>query len=166
MRHGVPLSVVGNGTSTVAALLEEKNRMRRHLDLPTHPEVAIDDDIIAYLSAQGLHLNSVLAKGERVFLRSSAGYPAGADTILLDLSRIDSSYLDIVSRACQSVPGLHYCGVDIVIEDIYKPATDNNYWILELNANPALIAFYDPWAGETVDVAGKIVQMLVARYPF
>ncbi len=165
VRQGVPLSVVGDGISTVSELLEQKNLMRRHLDLPTHPEVAIDDSIVAYLAAQGLNPSSVPETDERVFLRSSAGYPAGADTILLDLSRIDSSYLDIVSRACQSVPGLHYCGVDIVIKDIYKPATDDNYWILELNANPALIAFYYPWAGEKVDVAGKIVQMLVERYP-
>ncbi|MBN0987064.1 hypothetical protein [Amphritea pacifica] len=166
VRRGVPLSVVGDGQCTIAELLEQKNRERRKRALITHPEVAIDNKIIEYLKAQNLTIESVLPSGERVFLRSSAGYPEGADTILLDKDEVHPDYLNIVARACQSVPGLHFSGVDIVIRDVTQPATDNNYWILELNSDPAFIPFYYPWKGKVVDVAGLTIDMMIERFPF
>ena len=96
----------------------------------------------------------------------ASSYIAGADTILYDLKRIHPSYLEIVARACQSVPGLYFSGVDIVIADIYAPATEENYWILELNDTPGIAPFYFPWEGEIVDVSGQLLELLQNDYPF
>jgi len=166
VRKGVPLSVVGDGLRSIEVLLAEKNQQRKERNLVTHPQVAIDSRIVDYLDAQGLTTESVVPAGKRVFLRSSGGYPEGADTILLDKKDVHPDYLRIVAKACQSVQGLHFSGVDIVIKDVTQPASDQNYWILELNSDPAFVPFYYPWEGEVVDVAGHTIDMLLRNYPF
>ncbi len=166
IRQGIPLSVVGDGVSSIATLLDVKNQQRRARQLVTHPEVEIDSQIRDFLKPQGLEPESIIAKGSRVFLRSSGGHSAAADTLLIDPADIHPDYLNIVAAACQSVPGLYYSGVDIVIKDKYQPATQDNYWFIELNANPGLSPFYYPWQGATVDIGGHLLSLLSRHYPF
>jgi len=43
------------------------------------------------------------------------------------------------------------------------PATAANYRILEINNNPGLVPFHFPWKGESQDVAGAMIRMLLAH---
>lgn len=165
VKVGLPLGVIGDGNTTISELIERKNTERAVRALPSHPQIEMDEDILRNMTTQGYTIKSVPENGERVMLRFSSGAPAGADSISFDLDTLHPSYLDIVARACQSVPGLHYCGVDIVIEDIYAPATQSNYWFLELNANPALISLYYPWEGPLTDVASEMIDTIHRYYP-
>jgi D-alanine-D-alanine ligase-like ATP-grasp enzyme len=165
IRQGIPLSVVGDGTQTIAGLLDMKNLQREKRNLVTHPAVPIDAQMLDFLKLQGLTPEHILPANKRVFLRASAGRSAAADSILIDTNDIHPDYLEIVSAACQSVPGLHYSGVDIIIKDKHQSASNDNHWLIELNANPGIAAFYHPWQGKTVDVGGYLVDLL-GRYPF
>ncbi len=166
VRQGIPFSVVGNGESTILELLELKNRERKERQSLTHPPKELNDEMKRLLAVQGFTQESIPNANQRVFLGVASSYIAGADTILYDLTRIHPSYLEIVERACQSVPGLYFSGVDIVIADIYAAATEDNYWILELNDTPGIAPFYFPWEGDVVDVAGRLVELLQGCYPF
>ena len=77
---------------------------------------------------------------------------------------VHPSYREIVAKACKEIPGLLYSGVDLVIEDYRVPATDDNYWLLEFNASPALLSFYYPWQGKKVDVAARMLDLLERHY--
>jgi|GEM_PF-1568716 len=166
VKVGLPLGVTGDGNSNISKLIEHKNAERAVRALPSHPQIEMEEDILRNMAAQGYTIKSVPKNGERVMLRFSSGAPAGADSISFDLDTLHPSYLDIIARACQSVPGLYYCGVDIVTEDIYAPATQSNYWILELNANPDFISLYYPWEGPVTDVAGEMIDTIRLYYPF
>ncbi|MBN1006412.1 hypothetical protein [Amphritea pacifica] len=166
IRQGIPLSVVGDGHRSISTLLDEKNQQRRKRNLVTHPTVEIDSHINHFLEAQGYSPSSVPAKNSRVFLRSSAGHSEAADTILIAPEEIHPDYLEIVAKACKSVPGLYYSGVDIVIKDKSQPASDDNYWLIELNANPGLSPYYYPWVGDKVDVCKNLINLISQKYPF
>jgi D-alanine-D-alanine ligase-like ATP-grasp enzyme len=159
------MSVVGDGHSNVKTLVEEKNLERIQRAIPMHPVFKVDEDALKFLTSQGLNLNYVPAACETVFLSGASNSTVSADTILYSLNQVHPSYLGIVKKACMSVPGLHFSGVDIVIQDISQPASPDNHWLLELNTSPYITSFYYPWKGNTVDVAGKILDMIEANYP-
>lgn len=164
IRCGRPCSVVGDGGASLLELANAKNAERVQRDLPTHPPFAINDAMGEYLERHGRALDDVPAAGERVFLSGVSNATAGADSYLF-WEEVHPSYREIVAKACQDLPGLHYSGVDLVIEDYTVPATDNNYWLLEFNTSPALLSFYYPWEGQKVDVAARILDMLERHYP-
>ena len=166
VRCGIPMNVVGDGKSNIQQLVENKNSERKHRDLPTHPPLEIDDEVLSHMAIKGLTFDHIPALSETVFLRGVSNGTAGADTTLFDLDQVHPSYLEIVAEACKSVDGLRYSGADIVIRDITQPAAPGNHWLLELNASPAITGFYFPWEGNTVDVAGHVLDLLLASYPF
>lgn len=159
IKLGIPFSIVGDGISTVQTLLKRKNEERKARNCVTHPPLEFSDKMQLQLNTQNLHLEGIPEKDRTVFLKSSAGLDEGADAILLELNDIHPSYINIVESACASIPSLTIAGIDIVIEDRIKPA-NNNYAILEINANPALSPFYFPWKGKEIDIGSRIIDML------
>ena len=163
IRCGRPLSVVGDGISSLADLLEAKNEARRQRALPNHQVFRVNQETLDYLEQQGRHIDDVAPAGERVFLRGASNANAGADSYLY-WDEVHPSYRKIVEEACQSMPGLYLCGVDLIIRDMSQPAERGNYWILEMNSNPAITSYYYPWEGKTVDVADLLIEMLHRNY--
>lgn len=159
IKLGVPFSVRGDGASSVSMLIKKKNKERQLRNIVTHPVLEFCSKMQAQLDTQNIKLSDIPKKGETVFLKASAGLDEGADAIVLDMNDIHPSYIQIVERACASIPSMTIAGVDIIIEDKLKPAQDN-YAILEINVNPAISPFYFPWEGPEVDVAEKIIEML------
>jgi len=162
IRCGVPMSVVGDGVSTVAELAAAKNAERRMRALPTHPPYPIDETVVEFLGRFGHSLNDVPAPDERIYLSGVSNGSAGADTFPVS-DEVHPSYRDVVAQACQAVPGLRFAGVDLVIADKGQSATMGNHWFLEINVNPMIAGFYYPWEGEVVDIAGAILDMLLKR---
>lgn len=163
IRYGLPANVIGDGVSTIAELAEAKNAERVRRALPTHPVFPIDEKVREYLERHGRSLEDVPEASERVFIQGVSNATAGADSFLL-WDEVHPSYREVVEQACAAIPGLLFSGVDIIIKDIAQPAAPGNHWFLEINSNPAISSFYYPWEGEVVDVAGKILDMLIDRY--
>ena len=115
---------------------------------------------------QNISLTDIPETGRTIYLSGASNAPAGADTYLIDKGNFHPSYFEIVEGACKNVPGLHFSGVDIIIEDITKPAAKENYWLLELNVSPATSGFYYPWKGRPVDVAGLLLDYLAQERDF
>ncbi|RZJ96529.1 MAG: hypothetical protein EON88_07155 [Brevundimonas sp.] len=163
-KYGRPASVVGDGVSTIAALAKARNDERARRALPSHLPLPTDADTEAYLAAQGLGLASVPPASERVFLRGTSNGSTGGDAIICT-DQVHPSYLEVMTQACRSVPGLHVTAVDAMIADIRQPAAPDNHWILELNGSPGYAPFCVPWEGEPIDVAGLVLDYLATDYP-
>ena len=159
-----PASVVGDGVSSIAALVAERNRERERRALISHMATPLDAEARAVLNDQGLDPDAVPERGRRVFLRMASNESTGGDAIILT-DEIHPSYAAVIAEACRAVPGLHITAVDAMITDISRPAAPGNHWILELNGSPGYSPFCAPWAGDPVDIAGRILDYLALDYP-
>ncbi|WP_372399387.1 hypothetical protein ABMY26_31170 [Azospirillum sp. HJ39] len=157
-----PASVVGDGTASIAQLIDAKNRLPRRQELHGHSDIEVDDDLLDFLAMAGRSLDDVPAPSERVFLRGTSNGATGADSI--DCHRdLHPSYIDLIAAACTTVPGLNLTAADVMIRDPSVPAQRGNYWILELNRNPGIRPYHFPWRGEPQDIAGAILDFLEQR---
>jgi len=130
----VPLNVMGDGRSTIAALLALKQR--QFVASSRDTQIRKDDPRISRkLSRQGLSFRSVPAKGERVFLLDNANLSTGGDSI--DVTAAIHPAFRRIAVALTKDMGLRLCGVDLMIEgDISE--RPGKYRVIEINAAPGL----------------------------
>ena len=132
----IPLSVIGDGRSTIAKLLERKQRFFKKSGRDT--QIKTNDFRMAMkLARNGLDMSSVLKKGEHIFLLDNANLSTGGDS--LDVT--DSVHPSFARLAIQLTKdmGLRFCGVDLMIDgELSDDAAMVKYWILEINAAPGL----------------------------
>jgi D-alanine-D-alanine ligase-like ATP-grasp enzyme len=130
----VPLSVIGNGTSSIRALLKAKQKdfVKEGRDT----RIKMDDPrILEKLARENKDINSVPKKDERVYLLDNANLSSGGDSLDVT-SAMHKSVRKLAIQLTKDM-GLRLCGVDMIIEgDIGAPL--KKYWILEINAAPGL----------------------------
>ncbi len=130
----IPLSVEGDGASSVRELLEKKQRGFKRARRDT--QIRIDDPRIRMkLASQRLRLSSVLPKGKRVYLLDNANLSSGGDAVDVTAS-MHSAYIKMAIRLTKDM-GLRLCGVDVIAETPIKEKP-GKYWILEVNSSPGL----------------------------
>ncbi|MEJ0053615.1 MAG: cyanophycin synthetase [bacterium] len=132
--YRVPLSVVGNGKASVAALLKSKQKEFRRAGRDT--AIRADDPRIAEkLEHQGLSFASVLRKDQKVFLLDNANLSTGGESEDVTES-VHKEFRKIAVSLTRDM-GLRLCGVDLMIDgDISEPP--KTYWVLEVNSAPGL----------------------------
>ncbi|MDJ0930290.1 hypothetical protein [Breoghania sp.] len=156
-----PPRATGDGKSTVADLLKALNAERRERNLPLHTELDInDDDMCCALALQGYAPENIPEKGEVVrFSRVSNG---SAGTVSINcLDKVHPGYLDLMAQACDLFPSLQFAGIDVILRDRREAPSDDNHWILEVNASPCAATYYYPWGGEKIDVLSPLVDRLI-----
>ncbi|MCY7370698.1 MAG: cyanophycin synthetase [Polaromonas sp.] len=157
-----PPQVVGDGTHSVAQLVEIVNRDPRrgegHATALT--KIRFDDIAIGLLAANGLGPDSVPARGARVVLRSNANLSTGGTAS--DVT--DDVHPDIAARAVAAAQmvGLHICGVDMICESMLKPLEAQRGGVVEVNAAPGLRMHLSPSYGKGRAVG---VAMIDALFP-
>lgn len=130
----VPLSVVGNGRSSIGALLSDKQRGFDEALRDTRIDLA-DPRIAVKLAHGGRTLRSVPARGETVFALDNANLSTGGDAI--DVTKeVHPRFAELAVRVTSDM-GLRLCGVDFMIDGTIDERPDR-YWILEVNAAPGL----------------------------
>src|SRR3990167_2397225 len=129
----IPLSICGNGNSTVKELIEEKEQSFRQINR----SIAIDshDRRIQWsLKRNALSLDAILEQGRMFMLLSNANLSSGGD-IRDVINSINASYTQ-VARLCARDMGLQLCGIDLLIDG---DGTDEKAsTIIEVNAGPGL----------------------------
>src|SRR3954470_17178604 len=132
----VPARVVGDGRSTIRALIEEANRDPRrgigHTKILTR--LPLDEQTEAFLAAQGKSPDTIPADQEVVYLRQTANLSTGGTAI----DRTDEMHPDNVT-ACEMAAGavgLDIAGLDVLTDDISVPFRENGAVIIEVNAGP------------------------------
>jgi hypothetical protein len=129
-----PLSVVGDGKSTIAQLLKRKQlallKMGRNAQIDHE-----DPRMIQKLKRQKLTLASIPPKDFKVFLLDNSNLSTGGDAI--DVTETIHPEFKKIAITLTKEMGLRLCGVDLIVEGTIteKP---KKYWILEINAGPGL----------------------------
>jgi len=152
----IPLSVVGDGKTSIQRLLQMKQR--QFIAAKRGTRIKVDDPRIAEkLKRRGLTLRSVPSFGERVFLLDSANLSSGGDAVDVTAS-VDSVFRQMAVRLTSDM-NLRLCGVDLMVDGhISRPPVPEKYWVLEINAAPGL----DHYA-KTGKAQEKIVEKLYLK---
>jgi len=154
-----PANIVGDGKSTIGELINEKNRGRG--DDYRHPllKIVIDDEVERHLKNQSLTIDSVLNKGDKIYLRKNSNLSTGGDSIdYTDI--IPDAYKKIAEKASKAL-GLNIAGVDIIISDYNEEPNSNNHIIIELNA-PAMLSMHNyPYIGQNRNVEKYVLDSIL-----
>ena len=151
-----PANVIGDGKRSVRELVVAKNTDPRSYKLPdSYIRIGVVER--ALLAEAGLTIDSIPARGKKVYLRKNSNVHSGGDPIGID--NMPPFYKKIAIRAAASV-GAKICGVDMIITELGARPRNNNYSIIELNWNPAIFMHAYPFKGKSHDVGGAILDFL------
>jgi len=133
----IPLSVIGDGKSSVFSLLKQKqkdfilNKRDTRIDFS-------DKRIKDKLNKQNLNFKSILEKGKQVFLLDNANLSTGGDSV--DVTNTIHKEFQKIAVELTKKMGLRIAGVDVMVTkgNITKNPKDCSYFIIEINAAPGL----------------------------
>lgn len=156
----IPGHVLGDGSSSVEALVERVNadprRADNHDGLLTRLE--LDEEADRLLARRGYTRASVPEAGEPVYLRSTANLSRGGTaTDVTDQVHPDNRTM--AERAANAV-GLDVAGIDFITPDISRSHLEGNGAVCEVNAAPGLRMHMSPVEGQPRDVAEAIIEQL------
>jgi len=130
----LPLSVVGDGVSSIKNLLIKKQKEFIQSGRDTRIDLE-DVRISTKLKHQGLNFNSIPARGEKIFLLDNANLSTGGDSVDVT-DKIHPEFYKIAVDLTRDM-GLRLCGVDLMIKGLIDEAPDK-YFIIEVNSAPGL----------------------------
>lgn len=158
-----PASVFGDGKSSIAELLINKNVARKrnpHLwARPAKYDAAAQHE----LQKAGRDLDTVLPAGERQLLANTCSLSQGGDSIDV-LDELHPSIKEACVASVKAMPGLHFCGVDFLLEDHTKPLDEQDAGVCELNAHAAIGNCEYPMFGTGRPVAKTLMKTSVDHY--
>jgi len=138
----LPPTVVGDGRSTIASLVDAENRHR--INARGSAGLALlklDHDALFTLRAAGLGPRSVPASGVRVTVKSVTNQNRNEDSETVPRSAIDDRLVAECAAAVEAV-GLRLSGVDIVTRDLGAPLRDSGGAVIDVNGMPGLNHHY------------------------
>jgi len=129
----IPLTIIGDGQSTIEALLAAKK-----IALGQNGRMSVinisDPRMINKLQKKGLTIHSILRDKEKITLLDNANLSNGG--MAIDWShKIHPSYKALAINITKAM-GLRLCGVDIITADISQPV--DKYHVIEINSAPGL----------------------------
>lgn len=155
-----PASVIGDGKSTIQELIDITNEdpRRGYGHEKTLTQIKVDEFTLDMLDKANLTLESVLPKGEELYLKPTANLSTGGTaTDITDMVHPDNIFMcERIAR----IIGLDICGIDIMAENLTEPVKDNGGAILEVNAAPGFRMHIDPAEGIPRNVAEPVIDML------
>lgn len=145
----IPAFVTGDGKHSIKELIKEENKdPRRNISNPAHilKPIVIDKPLTDLLEENGLTLDSIPEKEEKIYVRNVASMSRGG---------ITEDYTDKVSPEIKSIvesiaktAHIFAMGADIICNDISKPLTKENGALLEVNTMPESYLNFYPIIGQ------------------
>lgn len=148
----IPPRVFGDGKSTIAQLIKEK---QKH----THRKTPIDKTLEKILKEQGFSLGYILKAGEIASIKKSSSLAEGGETRDVTDS-VNKEIVSICAKASDAV-GDYLAGIDIICEDISKNPATQTFGILEINGKPDLYIHYNPTFGKSRNVIKDIINFIL-----
>ena len=159
----IPANVRGDGKSSIAELVAEKNRDPWRLGeqgahISPFERLELNETELEVLREQGLSGQSVPQDGKMIFLRHNSNISTGGDS--RDMTdKIHPGYARICERAARAL-GAKICGVDLISADICADPAHTEHAIIEANFNPAIYTHQYPAEGKSRPVAFAVLDML------
>jgi len=155
-----PTPLIGDGKSTIKELIDKINQDPRrgigHEKILTRLE--IDNMTMRLLKQKGLKLDSILEKGERLFLKSTANLSMGG--VAVDVTDEVHPVIRAMSERISQIINLNIIGIDVVAKDLRKPLTSGQSGVVEVNAAPGFRMHLKPFEGRPRNVSKPIIDML------
>ena len=153
-----PASVVGDGKSTIAELIDRENRTAARRDTPTSAlaKIQCDEAMEMYLDEQRLSLDSVVEADRIVYLRKVANLSAGG--VSIDATpNVHPDNVVLAQDIAQHFQ-LTCIGIDAIAPDLTTSWQSGNFGILEINSAPGIFMHVNPAVGESIDVPSHILE--------
>jgi D-alanine-D-alanine ligase-like ATP-grasp enzyme len=154
-----PANVTGDGKLSIQQLIDKKN-VERGNDY-RHPllKIVVDEEVKRHLNALSLTADSVLRKGEKVYLRKNSNLSTGGDSI--DVTDDISGFYKEIAIGTARAAGLKIAGIDIIIKDYDAEPSPENYIVVELNA-PAMLSMHNfPYRGKNRHVEKYVLDAIL-----
>jgi len=155
-----PACITGDGRSTIQQLIDIVNTdpMRGEGHEKVLTKIVADEFTKHILTAKNLTLDSVIRKGECIFLKDTANLSTGgtAEDVTDEVHPENILLAERVAR----IIGLDICGIDVMASDVKTPITSNGGAVLEVNAAPGLRMHISPSKGKSRNVGDPIVDLL------
>lgn len=156
----VPASIEGDGESSIAELVAEKNRARRpNPHVGGYGDLKLTPLISRRLRELGLERDSVLDPGRRLTLTSVANIATGGESVDVT-DAVHPDFRAIAVEARRSLPGVESAGIDLLVEKISSPAARQEWTICETNTTPDIALHHFPVWGKPRDAAGALIEHL------
>lgn len=155
-----PAFVIGNGKDNIRQLIKEINkdpdRGVGHEKRLT--KITINFMTKRLLSTQNLTLKSVLDKGKKVYVKSTANLSSGAvaHDVTDTVHPLNRYMFEQISR----IVGLNVIGIDIMAHTLETPLETDVSGVVEVNAAPGFRMHLNPTKGNPINIASNIVDML------
>ncbi|TVR68673.1 MAG: cyanophycin synthetase [Sphaerobacteraceae bacterium] len=156
----VPAHVIGDGSHTIAELIEITNSDPRrgigHEKVLTR--IPVNQSVINVLERNDQTLETIPENGEFVQLQLTGNMSTGG--ISRDrTNEIHPDNIEIAEQAARII-GLDVAGIDIIANDIATPLKDQAGAICEVNAGPGFRMHTHPTEGDPQDVARPVLDTL------
>ena len=150
--------VTGDGQSNIIELVDSQintdPRRGTGEDAPLNALAPQDGaEIILELERQGLTAYSVPAAGEKVLIQRNGN-------VAFDVSDDIHPSVAAAASLAARVVGLDIAGVDMVLEDISRPLSEQRGAVIEVNASPGLLAHLKPASGQPRPIGKAIIEHL------
>ena len=155
-----PAAVSGDGRHTIQELIDIVNSDPRrgygHEKVLT--AIKVDDFTMDILNKKGYTLDTILKDKEELWLKPTANLSTGGTaTDVTDY--VHPTNVFMCERIARII-GLNICGIDIMVDDLSTPITENGGAVLEVNAAPGFRMHLDPTEGLPRNVAEPVIDML------
>ena len=156
----VPAHVIGDGTHTVAELVDVTNQDPRrgigHEKVLTR--IKVDSRAVDLVRKQGYEMDDVPPEGTLVKLAETGNMSTGGISIDRTWEAHEEN-IEIAEEAARVV-GLDVAGIDFLAPDITQPVRETGGAIVEVNAAPGFRMHTHPTEGEPQYVAKDVVDLL------
>lgn len=156
----VPANVEGDGKHTIRELVKIKNGNPLRGDAKKTPlkKIELGEIEELQLKEQGFNFETVLENGEIAYLRENSNISTGGDSIDMT-DEVHQSYKELAVKITDAMMA-KVCGVDLIIPNIKKEATKENYGVIEANFNPMMMMHIYPHQGKSRRLSLDILKML------
>ncbi len=158
--HRVPANVKGNGSSSIRELVEIKNQdpLRGTGYRTPLEKIQLGESEAIFLESQAYSFDTVPEENQVIYLRENSNISTGGDSIDCT-EKIHVSYHEIASKAAKAL-NVHITGLDMMIENVREPASEENYAIIEMNFNPAIHIHCFPFEGKNRHLDKALLNQL------
>lgn len=158
----LPAFVIGDGTSKLRELIDEKNMDPARGDghLSDLAKIEIDDDLMKNIEKEEVGLDEVIQKGRKVVLRSVCNMSLGGESV--DVTKeVCRENVELFERIAR-VFDLNIIGIDVMCKSLAEPLVkQSRAGIIEINASPGLNIHQSEFKKENVNVARLILEMTI-----
>jgi len=165
-----PAMITGDGVCTIKELIDQTNcdPNRGEDHEKTLTKIKIDKITLDILRHKNFTLETILARGEVLYLKDTANLSTGGTAT--DVTPLVHPSNIFMAERIARLMNLDICGIDVIAKAIDIPITNQNGGVLEVNACPGFRMHLAPAKGAARNVAAHVMDMLyppgsVSRIP-